>query len=116
MIINFMAEQYLRCKYYEDSPMMTFSKEYLVTFKIRGNKQNPSVLMACQGGRIEFPAKDEDWCIVDKNNVLEQTKEKGLVELVGLRMDEVKDEAFVKISNIDGISYFSVPIEEIEVR
>ena len=109
----FMAEQYLRCKYYEDTPMITFSNEYLITFKIKNmNKVNPSALI--EG--IEFPARDEEWCIVGRGSVVSMGNNERLVKLLDLKMNEVKDEALVAISNLDGISCFSVPMGKIEVR
>ena len=112
-----MVEKYLKCKYYENSPMMTFSNEYLITFKIKCmNKINPSALIGSKEKQIEFPAKDEEWCIVNRRDVTVLGENNGLVKLLGLRLDEVKDSAYVSIRNLDGITGYKVPLEEIEIR
>jgi len=121
-----MANQYLKCNYYENAPMMTFSNEYLITFKIKGNKVNPSVLLKSKEGDVEFPARDREWCIIPKRDfyVDENIKNSGrikingLVKLVKLRFNPKKDIAIVGINNVPDrqISYFHVPMEEIFIK
>ena len=82
------------------------------------NKINPSALIGEEGKEVEFPDKDEEWCIVKEKNVIfcDGEKNSGLVKLIRLTMDETKDIAEVYINNLDGITYFSVPIDEIVVQ
>lgn len=111
-----MAQQYLKCKYYENAPMIVFSTEYLITFKIKNMaKINPSVLIG-KNEDIEFPARDEEWCIVSRGDVVPLKDNNGLVGLIDLTMNEVRDEAHVAIKNIDGITYFTVPIDDVIVE
>jgi len=114
-----MAKQYLKCNYYENSPIMTTSDEYLVTFKIKNmSKVNPSVLLGPKGKEKEFPLRDEEWCIVFREDVVSEGKNKGLVRLVNLKMNEKTDSALIGLrdSADKRISYFSVPMDEIVIQ
>ncbi len=112
-----MIQQYLKCKFYENAPMMTFDDEYLITFKIKNmNKVNPSALVGPKGKEIEFPSRDEEWCIVSRGDVVPLKDNRGLIGLIDLTMNELKDEAQVAIKNLDGITYFKVPLDEIVVE
>jgi hypothetical protein len=110
-----MAHKYLKCKYHENIPIRTFFSEYLITFRIKSmDKVNPSVLIG--ENKDEFPARNEEWCIIRKNQFTPICKTDGLVNLEYLTMRELDGTARVGIRNLDGVTYFTVPMEDIVVE
>jgi len=104
---------YLKCKYYENPPMITFSHEYMVTFKC-ADRHNPKVLL----GNEVFPPEGEEWCMVDRKDVVPVTKNNGLVRIVAARESEEAGSVIVGLKDNGDmrISFFKVSREEVEVK
>jgi hypothetical protein len=63
-----MPQNYLKCKYYENAPMIVFPHEYLVTFKC-GEFKNPKAVINEETNET-FPKMDEEWCILNREEVI----------------------------------------------
>ena len=106
-------EAYLKCKYYENSPMMTYPNEYLVTFKCK-DFSNPKAVI----GNQTFPPEDEDWCIVFREDVIPGEGNSGLVKIACLRESEKEGQsiAWLRDSADRKLTGYNVPIEEIVTK
>ena len=115
-----MPEQYLKCEYYgseEGTPVIELRPdEYVITFRVIDGAEVIGLVAIIDGE--EWPGKNRDWCIADKEQVISLDKSEGLVKLAGLKMDEKSDSALAGIVDLgDGrVSYFTVPLDELVVK
>ncbi len=108
-----MPKAYLKCRYYENPPRTTSPHEYLVTFKC-SDRHNPKVLL----GSEVFPPAGEEWCMVNREDVVPVEENKGLVRLVSLKKCDDKKHAvaWIKDSAEMRLSPYRVLLKEVEIK
>ena len=115
-----MPEQYLKCEYYnseEGTPVIELRPdEYVITFRVIDDAEVIGLVAIIDGK--EWPGKNRDWCIADKEHVIPLTGNNGLIKLLYLKIDQEEKGALVAIKDLGDqkISYFTVPLDELVVK
>tara|TARA_Y100000310_G_scaffold274929_1_gene291257 strand:- start:854 stop:1195 length:342 start_codon:yes stop_codon:yes gene_type:complete len=103
----------LRCKYFEDAPMILYPSEYVVTFKCLEPFTNSRPII----NENPWPPEGEEWCIVQREDVKPQENNEGLVKIVidADKVDFKNKTAVVGTYNSPDrkIDFFKVPMSEI---
>lgn len=104
-----LKEAYLRCKYWKDKHIALFQNEHIIRFKSY-SRTNPLPLI---GEFLNF-SPNEDWCIIDKNDLIKKDDENGFAQVIICPSAE-REKMLVAITNAaeHRISIFHVPKTEI---
>jgi hypothetical protein len=104
---------YLKCNYSTEGAPHIMPWEYLITFNVTKESEGANVNVVLPEG--DWPPKGRDWTIVQKCNVkiIDEKIKAGIIKLADYRELKKESKALVRISNIDGVSAFYVPLEDI---
>lgn len=104
-----LKEAYLKCRYWKDSNIVLWPNQYVIKFR-SFSKSNPIPL----AGRFNGISKEEEQCIIDKNDLVKKDDENGFVNVLVCPSKE-KEKMLVAITDATEhrVSVFSVPETEI---
>lgn len=104
-----LKEAYLKCRYWKDSDIVLWPNQYVIKFR-SFSKSNPIPL----AGRFIGISKEEEQCIIDKNDLVKKDDENGFAQVIICPSAE-REKMLVAITNVaeHRVSVFNVPKTEI---